>query len=155
MSPSPAPIVAEVIPANPTLKGRLIIQQIELFVSTEAEIGGDCLAPERFRDVKSGSQVILRNSVGEIVAVSRLEPGRSRYALEGFPEQEEQSLRQTLDRANRGVPVFCSFDFVLQDIPQDLQIFQVEIPGAANGYQTYSRSDLEKADWQINLTIGV
>lgn len=84
---------------------------------------------------------------------SRLGAGQTVYALEGFPENEEQASRRLL--SEYGVPVFCQFSFEFQNIPDDVQVVQVEIPEAGTGAQSYAKDELEQVEWRLKLAVGL
>jgi hypothetical protein len=55
-----------------SLTGVLTVEKIDLFVESESEIGGGCIAPPGFTNIRENLQVLLKDDSGNIISVSRL-----------------------------------------------------------------------------------
>ena len=88
---------------------------------------GSCTGTGGYDDIHAGTQVTIRDQSGKLLATGLLDGGTP------------QGLEA------------CVFTFTIDHLPSS-DFYQVEV--SHRGEISYSRSDLEHADWHVDLTLG-
>lgn len=100
---------------------------------------GVCRGAGGYEDLGEGTQVVVRNESGEVIATGALGAG-------SLPLSEDNSPTTT---SYDWSP--CTFPIEVTDVP-DAEFYTVEV--SHRGGLTYSAAELEGLDWQPQLTIG-
>lgn len=109
-----------------TLEGSMeVIESLPL--EDANSIGAPCTGLGGFDDLRRGTTVMVKDENGKVLAVGKLEGGLV-VALET-----------------------CRFTFKVANIP-DADFYQIEV--SHRGALTYSRGDLDKRDWKVELSLS-
>ena len=92
--------------------------------------GGTCHGTGGYDDLTGGGQVVIKDGSGASIAVGHLENG--------------------VAMSNIGT---CMFSFTVTGVP-DADIYEVTAGSSKRGGPQYSKSDMEKANWNVELSIG-
>jgi len=101
-----------------TLKGTMTLHEV---VS-----GTSCTGTGGYSDIQAGTEVVVKDQAGKVLATASLGDGR----------------------VDSGT---CVFDFSVSHLP-DADFYQVEV--SHRGNVTYSKADLEKTNWTIGVELG-
>ena len=112
-------------PPTHTLSGILALRGRDAFISSQD--GANCWGSAGYDDIDENAQVVVRDGDGQTLAVGNLQTG------------EKVSL------------VECDFSFTVPGVPET-DFYSVEV--SHRGELSYSRADLEAADWQVSLQLG-
>ena len=91
-----------------------------------------CTGTGGFDDMASGTDVVVKDSNGKIVATSRLQPGVTPTG-EKYPN------------------VLCDFAFTVPALPKT-GFYSVEV--GTRGAKSYSYADMQKAGWVVSLNLS-
>jgi hypothetical protein len=99
-------------------------------LSVNVDSDGTCYGTGGYADMERGATVTVRDGAGNIIASSRLGPGKGEAT---------------------DIVASCEFKFYLDDVP-DADFYGVEV--AHRGEVTYSRQELQRQDWKVDLSLG-
>jgi hypothetical protein len=109
-----------------TLQGSIdVIESLPLKDANST--GAACTGLGGYSDINAGTSVVVRDQSGKVLATGSLDAGKI-VSLET-----------------------CEFAFSVQSVP-DADFYQVEV--SRRGNMTYSKSDLDKRNWKVSLSLG-
>lgn len=142
-----APNVGSPSLAAPDLTGTLTL--VDQGAWPALQVGADCEGEGGFSDITEGTQVVVTNEAGDIIATGSLGPGR---------------FVTTSAIGTSSLLRVCVFDIAVPDVP-DAEFYTVEVSprGAFNysrmvevshgGTIDYSRAELDNMDWHVSLVV--
>ena len=125
--PTPVPPTAEPT-AAPTVTAYRLVGSVTLrteYLNIESERG--CFGTGGYDDIARGLGVVVRDGTGVVLATGALRKGRIIASYS------------------------CAFEFVVEAVP-DAAFYSIEV--GHRGALTYSRADLEAAEWFVELSLG-
>lgn len=96
------------------------------------EAGTECTSTNP--DLQTGSTVLVKDAAGALLG-----KGTLGQPMKVFPD---------------GMSGMCSFAFTVPGLPGDLDLYQVALATTPDKTVVYSRSDLDAAQWSIQLTVN-
>jgi len=95
--------------------------------SDNGRFGEVCYGATGYSDIRDGAEVVVKGADGNTVAVGSIDW-----------------------RDHRGG--VCGFDVSVSDVPMDEEFYEVQVAG--RGGPTYTRDELAKSGWMVDLTFG-
>jgi hypothetical protein len=104
--------------------------------------GDPCVGSGGYDDMREGTDVVVKDQSGKIIATSALETGKATNV---------DSAGYSGSYSSGTASFNCEFNFTVKDLP-DEAFYGVEV--SHRGMITHSRQDLEKDGWRLPLTLG-
>lgn len=101
-------------------------------VGFDDESGQPCTSKAGYSDIAYGAQVTVTDEAGIKLAVTSLGTGTS-------------------DDRGTDIYVYCSYGFLLADVPDGKSLYSIHVGNQARGEVAYKRASL---DTSVTLTIG-
>jgi len=109
-----------------TLSGTMTVIE-SLPLQQSGSIGAGCTGVGGYDDLSAGTAVVVKDEGGKVLATGSLDSGKI-SALET-----------------------CQWSFTVSNVP-DAKFYQIEV--SHRGAVTYSKADLDKAGWKVQLRLG-
>lgn len=112
---------------------------------------GFCIAPSGFTDLRSGTQVLIKDEAGSTVAIGALDGGE---LVNQEKEYAEPYFGMDGDKIAGGYDYTagnCAYGFIVSDVPER-PFYSVEI--GDRGAEVFSLNDLISRGWTVKLTVG-
>ena len=97
-------------------------------------VGGPCSGVGGYSDIREGTSVVVRNAEGRIVGTGQLAAGEL-IGRNGSTKAGDE----------------CQFAIEVAGVPVS-HFYEIEV--SHRGAQTFSRAELDSADWQVHLRLG-
>lgn len=107
--------------------GHDVAGTFDLIMDDQATLGAPCSGTGGYDDIQSGAQVKVTNQDGTLIGTGDLGAG------------ERAEGRR------------CHFEFNIADLP-DAEFYSFEL--GRRGELTYSKADMEAADWTVAMSLG-
>jgi len=138
---------------------KTITGSVVLFDAAGDGIGGslsNCYGAGGYDDIDSGTQVMVKNGDGKILATTTLHPGAGQTAGDVLADGAVTTTT-TYDGYGSSflnTVVRCTFPFEVE-VPSGEKFYSVTV--GSNGHRgtlTYSKADMEKNDWKVDVSLG-
>lgn len=134
-------------PPKQTLSGTIV------FVKAPFSYEGEpCNAPEGYEDIKTGSQIVIKDASGKIVATGLLGQGKTTPKPLTDDQRKKMQDPQVAQHLNGRVPSLCNFPFTVENIPYS-DFYTLELDNDRRGQLTFKADELEQKGWDVTLTM--
>lgn len=129
---------------NEIITGTLVINEVIYGVE-----GQPCAGENGYNDIHGGTQIVVKDNTGTIIATGALEQGKGVK-----PDMNAELLKlheQIGTESGRGTPLECKFAVTIENVPKS-NFYMIEI--GRRRAMTYKAEELQQNNWKLELSLG-